>query len=108
VFDRVRENLLLDKKKGSHALFDDIVGKSVGQTLTRSINTSITTIIALGSLYFLGGEATQTFSLILIVGIIAGTYSSICIANPLLIVFGRRSIAKEKLKKEERPSKKHI
>ncbi len=101
VFDRVRENLLLNKERQRHEIFEVVVGRSVGQTITRSINTSVTTIFALGALYFLGGEVTQTFSLILIVGVIAGTYSSICIANPLLIYFGKRSIKREKKTKKK-------
>jgi len=99
VFDRVRENLLLNKQGDRHDLFEVVVGKSVSQTLTRSINTSITTILALSALYFLGGEVTQNFALVLIVGVFAGTYSSICIANPLLIYLGKRKIAEEKKKK---------
>ena len=84
VFDRVRENLKLDYgSKGSD--FETIVGNSIKQTLVRSINTSVSTLLALFALYFLGPTATQPFSLVLIIGIIAGTYSSIFIASPLLV-----------------------
>ncbi len=103
VFDRVRENLVkyrtekkvkvistdgVEREESTYILekpFDEIVGISVSQTLMRSINTSATTLIALLSLYFIGGEVTQMFALVLMVGVIAGTYSSICIANPLLV-----------------------
>jgi len=81
VFDRVRENLKEDLKK----TFDVVVGESVNQTISRSINTSLTTLIALIVLYFLGSQSTQEFALVLIIGIAAGTYSSIFIASPLLV-----------------------
>jgi len=86
VFDRVRENLSLSKKES----FDEIVGKSLRQTVTRSINTSFTTLVVLLVLYFWGGEATQQFALILSIGVIIGTYSSIFLASPLLTLFQKR------------------
>ncbi len=82
VFDRVRENL---KDASAKKPFEQIVGESISQTFVRSINTSLTTILALVVLYFVGGESTQHFSLALIIGIIAGTYSSIFIGSPLLV-----------------------
>ena len=82
VFDRVRENLRHDSGKKS---FAHIVGESVSQTFTRSINTSMTTLIALVVLYFLGGSITEHFSLALIIGIAVGTYSSVFIGSPLLV-----------------------
>lgn len=82
VFDRVRENL---KDASAKKPFEQIVGESISQTFTRSINTSLTTLLALVVLYFVGGESTQHFSLALIVGIVAGTYSSIFIGSPLLV-----------------------
>jgi len=103
VFDRVRENLSqfrterktkvvgvdgLQREEVSYTLtkpFADIVGSSISETLVRSINTSLTTFLALLSLYLLGGDSTKIFALILMVGVVAGTYSSICIANPLLV-----------------------
>ncbi len=108
VFDRVRENLVqwrtekktkvigtdgMEREEVKYTLqkpFSEIVGISVSQTLTRSINTSLTTLVALLALYFVGGSVTQAFALILIVGVIAGTYSSICIANPLLVWVAER------------------
>jgi preprotein translocase subunit SecF len=82
VFDRVRENL---RHASSNKPFSDIVGESISQTFTRSINTSMTTLIALIVLYILGGPSTEHFSLALIIGIAAGTYSSIFIGSPLLV-----------------------
>jgi len=82
VFDRVRENLRLSAAKKP---FGEVVGQSISQTFTRSINTSLTTLIALVVLYILGGSTTEHFALALIVGIAAGTYSSIFIGSPLLV-----------------------
>lgn len=84
VFDRVRENLH-NASTSTKKPFDEVVGASVGQTFTRSINTSLTTLIALVVLYILGGSTTEHFSLALIIGIAAGTYSSIFIGSPLLV-----------------------
>ncbi len=82
VFDRVRENLRTGTKGET---FTETVGKSVNQTFGRSINTSLTIFFALVALYFLGGEATRNFAFVLLVGVIAGTYSSIFVATPLLV-----------------------
>jgi len=83
VFDRTRENLSLSKGKQ----FDQVVGESLNQTVARSINTSLTTLVVLLALYFFGGQSTHDFTLVLIFGVIAGTYSSIFLASPLLVVF---------------------
>ncbi|TSC67492.1 MAG: preprotein translocase subunit SecF [Parcubacteria group bacterium Gr01-1014_72] len=85
VFDRTRENLRLARERHDRKPFAEIVGESVSQTFTRSINTSLTTILALLALYFFGPESTKYFSLALIIGITVGTYSSIFIASPLLV-----------------------
>ncbi len=87
VFDRVRENLTLSKVHRDKNPFDKIIGQSVSQTFMRSINTSLTTILALVALYIFGAESTRHFSLALIVGITAGTYSSVFIGSPLLVTF---------------------
>lgn len=89
VFDRVRENLKVVRDTRARKDFETIVGESISQTFTRSVNTSLTTIFALIVLFFFGPSATQYFSLALIIGIIAGTYSSICIASPLLVTVER-------------------
>jgi preprotein translocase subunit SecF len=83
VFDRTRENIKnigLDKKS-----FGEIVGMSLTQTMSRSINTTLTTMFALIALFFFGPETTKNFSLVLIIGITAGVYSSVFIASPLLV-----------------------
>ena len=87
VFDRVRENLSLARGHREKKPFDKIVGDSVSQTFARSINTSLTTVLALVALYIFGAESTRHFSLALIVGIAAGTYSSIFFGSPLLVTF---------------------
>ncbi len=80
VFDRIRFNLLrLENKR-----LDQVIDLSINQTLTRSLNTSITTLLVLVALYLFGGATIQWFVLALIVGIIAGTYSSIFIASTIL------------------------
>ena len=81
VFDRTRENLKLRTWKD----FDVTVGHSVEQTFVRSVNTSFTVLLVILALYFVGGETTKNFALTLAVGIIAGTYSSIFLASPLLV-----------------------
>jgi len=81
VFDRIRENLL--KRIG--VTYEDTVNRSLNQTLVRSLNTSLTTVFVLISLFFFGGESLKYFSLILILGVVLGTYSSICIASPLMV-----------------------
>ena len=87
VFDRVREHLAKAKDSRAHRDFGSIVGESIEETFGRSITTSLTILLVLLALYFVGGEATQHFSLLLLIGIIAGTYSSIFIASPLLATF---------------------
>ncbi len=85
VFDRTRENLKLNKDMAKKEPFEETVGRSLRQTFARSINTSLTTVLSLLALYFLGGESTHSFTLALLIGIITGTYSSIFIASPLLV-----------------------
>lgn len=81
VFDRIRENIRYYSKKMS---FGEIVDASVNQTLTRSINTSLTTLITLCALYFFGGVTTRDFVLCMILGIVIGTYSSIFFCSMLI------------------------
>lgn len=81
VFDRIRENLL--RKTG--ITYEDTVNLSLNQTFTRSINTSMTTLFVLISLFFFGGESLKYFALVLILGVALGTYSSIFIASPILV-----------------------
>ena len=85
VFDRIRENLI---KKGD--VFSQVVEDSIKQTFTRQVNTSLTTLFVAFSIFFLGGETLKYFSLVLILGISAGTYSSIFLAGPLLVFWYER------------------
>lgn len=86
VLDRVRENLNHASPKEQENSFPEIVGKSLGQTYVRSINTSVTVLLVLLALLFVGSEATHYFALTLAIGVLAGTYSSILLASPLLVV----------------------
>lgn len=83
VFDRIRENL---RVRAGQTL-PEIINNSINQTLVRSINTSLTVIFVLLSLFLFGGDTIHNFVLALLIGIIAGTYSSIFIASPILIVW---------------------
>jgi len=87
VFDRIRENLRLRIAP----YFEDTVGISLSQTFTRSINTSLTVILVLLCLYFFGGPTTKDFALVLTIGMVVGTYSSIFIASPLLVTWQKWS-----------------
>ncbi|MBI5798357.1 MAG: protein translocase subunit SecF [Candidatus Yonathbacteria bacterium] len=87
VFDRIRENLKLKVSND----FATTVGTSLRQTFTRSINTSLTVMLVLATLFFFGPASTKDFSLILWIGIAVGTYSSVFIASPLLVVWERFS-----------------
>ena len=84
VYDRVRENLRKYKKLP----LTDLLDQSINQTLSRTILTSVTTLIALFSLYIFGGEVIRGFTFAMIWGVIIGTYSSVCIASPLLLRLG--------------------
>lgn len=81
VFDRIRENLL---RIGNSMSFSQIISKSVRESLTRSINTSLTTLFVLLSIFFFGGSTVQDFVLVLAIGVAVGTYSSLAIASPVL------------------------
>lgn len=85
VFDRVRENLKVNRENRGKKPFEQIVGDSISQTFVRSINTSLTTILVLIVLFLVSASATKLFSLALIIGITAGTYSSIFIGSTLLV-----------------------
>ena len=97
VFDRTRENLKLRTWKE----FDVTVGHSIEQTFARSINTSLTVLLVILALFFVGGETTKNFALTLAIGIVAGTYSSIFVASPLLV-----AVEEWQRKRESKHSKK--
>ena len=93
IFDRVRENL---KKYADIKIFE-LTNISINETLSRTIITSVTTLLALLSIYIFGGEILKGFSLAMILGVIFGTYSSIYIANPILVLLkvSQRTVIKE-------------
>ncbi|KZL19124.1 Protein-export membrane protein SecF [Pseudovibrio axinellae] len=92
VYDRIRENLRRYKRLSLEELLD----KSINETLSRTTMTSLTTLLALFALYFLGGEVIQSFVLAMIFGILIGTYSSIFLAAPLLMLMKLRTSVFEK------------
>lgn len=90
VFDRVRENIIRRSVGPPAGGFPDVVHKSILQTLTRSLNTTFTTLLSLFAIYFFGGESIRFFALALIIGIFLGAYSSIFVASPLLVWWSRK------------------
>ena len=83
IYDRIRENL----KKDEQTDLKELINISVNETLPRTLKTSITTLLALIAIYFFGGEILKGFSFALIWGVIVGTYSSIFVASPLILIF---------------------
>ena len=94
IYDRIRENLL----KYNKISISDIANLSINETLARTIITSVTTLLALFSIYILGGEILRGFSFAMILGVIIGTYSSIFVASPILKSF---KVSYKTLEKEE-------
>lgn len=93
VFDRIRENLkTLKRKLGAYA---SLVNRSINETLSRTVVTSLTTLMVVIILYFFGGEIIKDFAFALIFGVIIGTYSSIYIASPVLVEWEERQIQKQ-------------
>ncbi len=87
VFDRIRENVHLSKRES----FKDLVNRSINQTLSRTILTSGLTFLAVMSLFLFGGEVIHGFSLVLVIGVIVGTYSSFAIASPVVLYWQERT-----------------
>ena len=88
IFDRIRENIndwWDENGEDEDAPYEEIVNDSVNQTMIRSINTTLTTLVTLLAIYYFGGSTLQNFAFALLIGILAGAYSSICIASPLLV-----------------------
>ena len=83
IYDRIRENLF----KYTKISISDIANLSINETLARTIITSVTTLLALVSIYILGGEILRGFSFAMILGVLIGTYSSIFVASPILKFF---------------------
>jgi preprotein translocase subunit SecF len=94
VFDRIRENLAYNQEKSISEDFTKVVGSAISQTITRSIFTSLTLVVVLLALYLTGPVATQTLSLVLLLGTLVGTYSSIFLASPLLTLLVNKKESK--------------
>jgi len=86
VFDRIRENM----KHAKRNTYEEVADNSIKQTIRRSINTSLTTLLAITALYVFGVEAIKDFTLPLLTGIMVGTYSSIFIASPIWVLIKRK------------------
>lgn len=92
VFDRIRENL---NKLPRAFSFEEIVNYSIVETLSRSVATSLTVVMTLFSLYLLGGASIKTFVLVMLIGIVSGTYSSIFTAAPVLVIWEEKTKRKK-------------
>lgn len=101
VFDRIRENL--DLMKGNS--YEETVNISLNQTMTRTALTSVTTIMTLFALYYFGGATLNNFAVALLIGAVAGTYSSLFIASPLLVIFDDMAKDREKKRVDDRRKK---
>ncbi len=88
VFDRIRENL----KRRAQRDINTVVNESINEVLSRTIIVSLTTLLAAGSLFVFGGEVIHDFSLAIILGVVIGTYSSIFVASPIVLLWGRRKL----------------
>jgi len=86
IFDRLRENL----KFKTRSALEEVINLSINQSLTRTMNTAITTLLPVLALYFFGGTLSD-FAFVLLIGIIVGTYSSICMAGPLLLELKKKA-----------------
>lgn len=94
IFDKIRENLHRNKERNNHESFENTVGRSLSETYERSINTSLTVFLVLVSLLIFGGSSIYYFILTLIVGTIAGAYSSIFLAGPMLVWINKRLVSR--------------
>ena len=95
-FDRIRENMTITKKVKTFEDLADIVNKSLTQTLGRSINTVLTVVFAAAAIFIFGGEAIRSFAFALVVGLIAGTYSSMFLAAQLWLFMKTKQLNKNK------------
>ncbi len=91
VFDRIRENLHKNLKGAMNTIFND----SINEVLSRTIVTSLTVFLAASSLFLFGGEVIHDFSLALLVGVLVGTYSSVFVASPIVVILENRALAKK-------------
>ena len=103
VYDRIRENLRR-QPEGSAA---EVINDSINQTLSRTIMSSGLTFLVVVALFFLGGEVLNTFALTLVIGIVVGTYSSIYVAAPIVVIWNdwqNRRQARRRRRRRRRPS----
>ena len=105
IFDRIREHLRNNKEDKVKETFEVTVGKSIDETMGRSINTGLTVVLALLALVIFGSEATRNFALVMMVGVAAGTFSSITRSAPLLIPIASWLEKKRLLKETEEAAK---
>ncbi|MDD2541588.1 MAG: protein translocase subunit SecF [Desulfuromonadaceae bacterium] len=91
VFDRIRENLHKNLKGSMNTIFND----SINEVLSRTIVTSLTVVLAASSLFFFGGEVIHDFSLALLIGVLVGTYSSVFVASPIVVLLENRALEKK-------------
>jgi preprotein translocase subunit SecF len=98
VYDRIRENLQARKA----TRLSEVINRSINQTLSRTVLTSLTTLIVVTSLLFFGGGMIHDFALVMFIGVFVGTYSSIFVASPILMLFGDTVIAQAEAMKAER------
>jgi preprotein translocase subunit SecF len=91
VFDRIRENLHKNLKGAMHTIFN----QSINEVLSRTIVTSLTVFLASASLFFFGGEVIHDFSFALLVGVLVGTYSSVFVASPIVVLLENRALLKQ-------------
>jgi preprotein translocase subunit SecF len=94
IFDRIRENIVRARERKEQTPFPELVGRSLEETYARSINTSVTVLIVVLALLVFGSEATMLFALTLTLGVIAGAYSSMFLAAPLLVYLTERKANK--------------
>ncbi|HYF29275.1 MAG TPA: protein translocase subunit SecF, partial [Candidatus Paceibacterota bacterium] len=100
IFDRVREHLRWNEERNVKEPFEETVGKSITETLGRSINTSLTVALALLAIILVGSESTRIFALVMLVGVVVGTFSSIVRSAPLLIPIATWAEKREAAKKK--------
>ncbi|RMD78628.1 MAG: protein translocase subunit SecDF, partial [Lentisphaerae bacterium] len=86
-FDRIRENLKINDELKDKKSFTEVCNQSINETLSRTVLTSLTTFLVVIVLYFIGGGAVNDFSVVMLAGVVFGTYSSIFIATPVMIFF---------------------
>jgi preprotein translocase SecF subunit len=104
VFDRIRENL----QRRSSETFEQVVNASLIQTMSRSLNTSLTVIFTLSALTLFGGVTVRTFTLTLLIGIISGTYSSIFNASMLLVIWEKGELGLNRLRRDRTPDGREV